>query len=246
MLVKRSPGLNHNKTTTRKQYAQLLGHGLYLYLKIHTLLRIPITDYGFAAFYTGQLLLHISLCDYICETLITKANKFHDIWAYCESGGNQLQVPVSEILWWRHQMWPVNYPHKGQWRGALIFSLLCTWLNGWVSNREAGDSRRHCAHYDVIVMRLASLEISNMCIKESDQHYNDHDSVIPDYQWRSVWSVPGIIPCHIEWHYNGVIISGMASHISKPTIVCSTVYSKRRSKKTPKHRVTGLCEGKSP
>ena len=47
---------------------------------------------------------------------------------------------------------PVNSPHKGQWRGALMFSLMCTWMNGWVNNREAGDLRRHRAHYDVIVM----------------------------------------------------------------------------------------------
>ena len=33
----------------------------------------------------------------------------------------------------------VNSPHKGQWRGALVFSLICAWLNGWVNNREAGD-----------------------------------------------------------------------------------------------------------
>ena len=26
------------------------------------------------------------------------------------------------------------------------------WINGWVNNREAGDLRRHCANYDVIVM----------------------------------------------------------------------------------------------
>ena len=47
---------------------------------------------------------------------------------------------------------PVNSPYKGQWRGALMFILICTWINGWVNNRETGDSRRHCAHYDVIVM----------------------------------------------------------------------------------------------
>ena len=44
---------------------------------------------------------------------------------------------------------PVNSPHKGQWRGALIFSFICPWINSWVSNREAGDLRRHRAHYDV-------------------------------------------------------------------------------------------------
>ena len=43
----------------------------------------------------------------------------------------------------------VNSPHKGQWRGALKFSLICAWINGWLNNREAGDLRRHRAHYDV-------------------------------------------------------------------------------------------------
>ena len=47
---------------------------------------------------------------------------------------------------------PVNSPHKGQWRGALMFSLICVSINGWVNNREAGDLRRYRAHYDVIVM----------------------------------------------------------------------------------------------
>ena len=50
-----------------------------------------------------------------------------------------------------HQL-PVTSPHKGPWRGALMFSLICDWINGWVNNREAGDLRRHGAHYDVTVM----------------------------------------------------------------------------------------------
>ena len=69
--------------------------------------------------------------------------------------------------WWRHQMEsfsallalcagnspvPVNSPHKGQWRGALMFSLICAWINDWTNNREAGDSRRHHGHFDVNVM----------------------------------------------------------------------------------------------
>ena len=49
---------------------------------------------------------------------------------------------------------PVNSPHKGQWRGALMFSLICIWINGWINNREAGDLRRYRARYDVIVMAL--------------------------------------------------------------------------------------------
>ena len=45
-----------------------------------------------------------------------------------------------------------NSPVTGQWRGALMFSLICAWINGWVNNGEAGDLRRHRAHYDVAVM----------------------------------------------------------------------------------------------
>ena len=46
----------------------------------------------------------------------------------------------------------VNSPHKGQWHGALMFSLNCVWINSQINNREAGDLRRDRAHYDVIVM----------------------------------------------------------------------------------------------
>ena len=49
---------------------------------------------------------------------------------------------------------PVNSPHKGQWHGALMFSLICAWMNGWVNNREADDLRRHHAYFDATVMRV--------------------------------------------------------------------------------------------
>ena len=49
---------------------------------------------------------------------------------------------------------PVSSPHKDQWRGTWVFPLICAWINAWVNNREAGDLRRHCAHYDVIVMHV--------------------------------------------------------------------------------------------
>ena len=55
------------------------------------------------------------------------------------------------FVWGIHRS-PVNYPHKGQWRGALMFTLICARRNGWVYNREAGDLRRYRLHYDVIVM----------------------------------------------------------------------------------------------
>ena len=69
-----------------------------------------------------------------------------------------------DVIKWKHspRYWPfargihrspVNYPHKGQWREALMFPLICAWTNNdWVNNRDAGDFRRHRAHYDVTIM----------------------------------------------------------------------------------------------
>ena len=54
------------------------------------------------------------------------------------------------FVWGIHRS-PVNSPHKGQWRGALMFSLICARINAWV-NSEAGDLRRNHAHYDVTAM----------------------------------------------------------------------------------------------
>ena len=47
-------------------------------------------------------------------------------------------------------------------------------------------------------------------------------------------------------HYDDVTMSGMASQITSFTIVYSAVFSGRRSKKSSKPRVTGLCVGNSP
>ena len=58
---------------------------------------------------------------------------------------------------------PVNCPHKGQWRGALMFYLICAWINSWVYNRGAGNLRRHRAHYDIIVMVIKKPSGVNIC-----------------------------------------------------------------------------------
>ena len=66
-------------------------------------------------------------------------------------------------IWWRHEMEtfsalralvrglhrsPVKYPHKGQWRGGSMLFWSAHWVNGWINNREVGDLRRHCVHYE--------------------------------------------------------------------------------------------------
>ena len=84
----------------------------------------------------------------------------------------QMKATVSsfhdDVIKWKHfpRNWPfvrgihrspVNSPHKGQWRGALMFTLICVWINGCVNNRKAGDLRRYCAHYGVTVMFATKL-----------------------------------------------------------------------------------------
>ena len=61
--------------------------------------------------------------------------------------------PFVRGIHWR----PVNSPHKGQWRGALMFSLISVWINGWVNSGEAGDLGRHRAHYDVNLISIYHL-----------------------------------------------------------------------------------------
>ena len=74
--------------------------------------------------------------------------------------------------WWRHQMKTFcallalcagNSPVTGEFptqrpvtRSFDVF-FICAWINGWVNNHEAGDLRRHRAHYDVIVMNSTSI-----------------------------------------------------------------------------------------
>ena len=49
-------------------------------------------------------------------------------------------------------LWGVDFSHKGKWREALMFSLICSWRNSWASNRDVGDLKRHRAPYDVTIM----------------------------------------------------------------------------------------------
>ena len=112
-----------------------------------------------------------------------------------------------DVIKWKHfpRYWPfvraihwssMNSPHKGQRRGALVFSLICAWINGWANNREAGDLRCHRAHYDVSVMQM------------------------------SYWLYHQLAHHILQFiDYNDVIMSAMTSEITSLTIVCTSIYS---------------------
>ena len=86
-----------------------------------------------------------------------------------------ISTPHDDVIKWKHfpLYWPfvrgihrspVNSPHKGQWHGALMFPSICAWINGWVNNREAGNRRRHQAHYAVLVMQCSV--VVSVCSRE--------------------------------------------------------------------------------
>ena len=90
------------------------------------------------------------------------SNEFRDSIQY-KDGVLAVQETHDDVIKWKHfpRYWPfvggihrspMNSPHKGQWRGALMFSLICVWIKSWVNNRKTGDLRRYRAHHGVIVM----------------------------------------------------------------------------------------------
>ena len=136
--------------------------------------------------------------------------------------------------WWRHQMEifsallalcagnspvPVNSPHKGQWRGALVFSLICARINDWVNNREAGDLRHHRGHYDVNVLSQCSMisrEIKGIGVtnqfcpflyfprlsESSKHHFPSNIPFMFDTYRRSLGGVRP--PFKYAWHLNNL------------------------------------------
>ena len=86
---------------------------------------------------------------------------------------NEWELPIANfgvyslMSWWRHQMEAFstllaicagNSPATGKFssqrpvtRSFDVF-FICAWTNGWANHRDAGDLRRHCAHYGTTVM----------------------------------------------------------------------------------------------
>ena len=80
---------------------------------------------------------------------------FHSRWLHCENHDDVIKWKTFSALLpicAGNSPVPVNSPHKGQLRGALMLSLISAWINGCVNNLEVGDLRCNPTHYDVIVM----------------------------------------------------------------------------------------------
>ena len=116
-------------------------------------------------FYTyislNDILSMCRFCTYFCMLYVWSYGLAFRCRCYCLA--TVLMTHHDDVIKWKHfpRYWPfvrgihrspVNSPHKGQWRGALMFSLICVRINGWVNNGEAGDLRRYRAHFDGTVM----------------------------------------------------------------------------------------------
>ena len=125
-----------------------------------------------------QMLLSTLMSQMLLSTLMSVASNQHD-----------------DIIKRKHipPYWPfvrgihwslVNSPHKGKWRGALMFSLICVWINAWVNNREAGELRCHRAHYNIIVMYLMTLSDWMMSCQPGSQVI----VTVSEQRWKHRWA----------------------------------------------------------
>ena len=130
-----------------------------------------------------------------------------------------------DVIKWKHfrrywpfvrgiHQFPVNSLHKGQWLGALMFSLVCTRINSWLNNGEAGDLRCHRAHYDVIVMFfINSMWPSDTIWQQMWVNIGSGNGLLPDgtkplpesVLTNHQWGLAAFISEHFHWKCSGYI-----------------------------------------
>ena len=148
-------------------------------------------------------------------------------------------LPVDRYIyvldaWWRKHFsrcWPfvrgihrslVNSPRKGQWRGALMFSLICAWTNGWVNHRRLFETPsqslwRHC-NDESFCDCLIVIEAVDALLPNGRQAINDKDgdsaatsstSLVypsnneirfPQYQCSNPEEYDDVTKCHQQCH----------------------------------------------
>ena len=112
-------------------------------------------------------------------------NKHVDVFYICAVIFEWFKIDIHSS-WWYHDMesfsallalCKANPPviggllHKGQWRGALMFSLIYARTKSWANNRDVGDLRHQRVRYDATIMPLCIVVVtSNMLSYMSAAH----------------------------------------------------------------------------
>ena len=132
---------------------------------------------------------------------------------------------------------PADSLTKGR---CVLLPLIIALTSCWTTSRLDGYLRRYCAHVAIVSFyhRNGKLLVCLICAGWWHRKFRLFFNFLC-LQWcesrqHDAFFVP---------HYNDVIMSAVASQITSLTIVYSTVYSRRRSKKTSKLSATGFCEG---
>ena len=132
--------------------------------------------------------------------------------------GKPYCVTRDDVIKWRHfpsyrpfvrgiHRWPVNSPNKGQWRGVLVFSLICAWINAWVNNREAGRhlivrsckvSKPRILYSELCDYSKIWLESRQYCCQDAYRTPNRHDDL--NYQSHSFETSRNVRWCIGYWN----------------------------------------------
>ena len=78
------------------------------------------------------------------------------------------------------------------------FLWFAPWINGWVNNREAGDLRRHRAHFDVIVMERQGYWLKSLPVWV-DKRYHVHFRPDIIYGNAGLFFSKYIVMCAVNW-----------------------------------------------
>ena len=118
---------------------------------------------------------------------------------------------------------PVTSPHKGQWRRALMFSLICAWINSWANSREASDLRPNRTDYDTTAIMLYMFwnlcEQQRCCI--SERHYVHFERTISCATKDKNFVTITIYPFRWCCHFDEIAITGCTGSCQKDNIQCS-------------------------
>ena len=134
------------------------------------------------------------------------------------------------------------YSDADQRKHQSSASLAFVWATQMASNAE------FFLFDDVIMVVSTPVEakLNGWSWQLSSRYRNSRNRYIHDVTLRHLWSVWIHDRLSIIYNYIDVIMGTMASQITSLTLCLLNRPFRRRSKKTSKPRVTGLCEGNSP
>ena len=136
---------------------------------------------------------------------------------------------------------PVNSPHKGQWRGALVFSLICAWINGWANTLNAGDLRER--------EREREREKERGRERREERRYRGEVSRETERRFKidNINRIP-VVSCWCYWYYiqeyipsprnsskymiRDIFENHSNKHVEKYVFVCQTDYAKSPTRTT--------------